>query len=199
MTVTTRIDVIEHRKPEHAIESLFWERWSPRAMSGEAIDDTELARLFEAARWAPSSYNRQPWRFLYAKRDGRHWQTFLDLLSDGNRAWAGRAAALVVIVSRRRTESGKPIRTHSFDAGAAWENLALQGASMGVVVHGMEGFDYERARLRLGVPEDYDVEAMAAIGLPGPIEALPEKQKEREQPAGRLTVEEIAIEGGFSE
>ena len=80
MAKPTDLEVRKHRQPDHEIERIFWERWSPRAMSGEALDDGQLARLFEAARWAPSSFNRQPWRFLYAKRDSAHWHAFFDLL-----------------------------------------------------------------------------------------------------------------------
>jgi nitroreductase len=107
MTKPTQLDVREHREPDYAIESIFYERWSPRAMAGAPVDDDQLFRLFEAARWAPSSFNRQPWRFLYAKRDGPHWTTFLNLLSESNRRWADQAAVLVVIASLQQTEDGK--------------------------------------------------------------------------------------------
>ena len=155
-------------------------------------------RLFEAARWAPSSFNEQPWRFVYAERDGAHWARFLDLLSEGNRRWAGAAALLVVVVSRTRFErNGNPSRTHSYDTGAAWQNLALQGCRMGLVVHGMAGFDYDRARDVLEVPEAFAVEAMIAVGRPAPAEALPEGLREREVPSGRKPVAEIAFPGVF--
>ena len=165
-------------------------------MSGESLPDSELARLFEAARWAPSSYNDQPWRFLYAHRDSPHWDTFLDLLVDFNRQWANKAAVLIVMLSRTtREKNGQPAPTHSFDTGAAWQNLALQGRAQGLVVHGMGGFDYDRARRDLQVPPEYAVEAMAAVGKPAAVEALPEDLREMEVPSGRKEISEIAFAG----
>ena len=140
-------DIREFRKPEYDVDPVFLNRWSPRAMSGEPIGEEALRSLFEAARWAPSANNNQPWRFVYARRDTPHWQPFFDLLADLNRVWAVEAAALVVVVSKTTFDhNGKFSRTHSYDAGAARENLALQGSLKGHVVHGMQGFDYDRAR-----------------------------------------------------
>ena len=188
----------EYRKPEYDVNPVFLNRWSPRAMSGEGISEEDLMSLFEAARWAPSANNNQPWRFVFARRDTPHWQPFLDLLVDLNRTWAFRAAALVVVVSKTTFDhNGKFSRTHSYDAGAAWENLALQGSLKGLVVHGMQGFDYERAGELLKVPDGYQVEAMAAIGRPGTLESLPEKYREREFPSDRKKLSEIVMEGFF--
>ena len=188
----------EKRQAEHPVEALFVDRWSPRAMSGEALEESQLMSLFEAARWAPSANNNQPWRFLYARRDTAHWPVFLGLLVDANRVWADKAAALLVIVSKTTFDhNGKPSRTHSFDAGAAWQNLALQASQSGLVTHGMQGFDYERAQAELGIPQEYAVEAMVAVGRPGAIEDLPEKLRERESPSPRRPVEQIACEGAF--
>ena len=128
----------------------------------------ELMQLFEAARWASSSYNGQPWRFLYAEPHGADWQKFLGLLIEFNQKWCAAAAALVVVVSRTTFEmNGKPSATHAYDCGSAWGYLALQGSLQGLVVHGMQGFDYDRARSELNVPVDHEVLAMAAIGKPG--------------------------------
>ena len=188
----------EYRKPEYDVNPVFLNRWSPRAMSGEGISEEDLMSLFEAAGWAPSANNNQPWRFVFARRDTPHWQPFLDLLVDLNRTWAFRAAALVVVVSKTTFDhNGKFSRTHSYDAGAAWENLALQGSLKGLVVHGMQGFDYERAGELLKVPDGYQVEAMAAIGRPGTLESLPEKYREREFPSDRKKLSEIVMEGFF--
>src|SRR3954469_9573862 len=120
------INALDHRKPDHAIEPLLLRRWSPRAMSGEPIDDEEMFSLFEAARWAPSTYNEQEWRFVYARRDTPQWPVLFDLLAEGNRAWCQRAALLVVILAHKVFhESGKPNPVHLFDCGCAFENLAL--------------------------------------------------------------------------
>ena len=192
------MDVSEFRTPEHEIDPLFVQRWSPRAMSGESLDEAELMRLFEAARWAPSCFNEQPWRFLYARRDDEHWSKFFELMVEGNQGWAKRAAALVVVVSYTKfSHNGKPDRFHSFDTGAAWENLALQATLRGLVVHGMGGFDADGARRILEIPEEYAVEAMIAIGRPGKKEDLPEALQQREQPSDRKPLSELVMNGKF--
>ena len=192
------IDVDGYRQPDHPVETLIYHRWSPRSMSGEPLTKAELMRLFEAARWAPSSFNEQPWRFVYAEREGRYWPRFFDLLSEGNRRWAAAAAVLIVVLSRTAFErNGNPSRTHSYDTGAAWQNLALQGCRMGLVVHGMAGFDYERARVVLEVPEEFAVEAMIAVGRPASVATLPESLREREVPSGRKPVAELVFPGMF--
>jgi nitroreductase len=193
------IHVENHRKPEFPIEPLILRRWSPRAMSGEAISDKEMLTLFEAARWAPSTNNEQEWRFVYARRDTPAWATLFDLLADGNKIWCDRAAMLCVVCAHKVfSRNGKPNPVHLFDCGNAFENLAIQGTAMGLVVHGMAGFDYERAREALGVPEDFAVAAMFAVGRPGDVNQLPEKLREREKPSDRRPVRESISEGKFS-
>jgi nitroreductase len=187
------------RQTQIGIDRLFLDRWSPRAMSGEPLEESELAILFEAARWAPSSGNAQPWRILYARRDTPAWPTFLGLLVASNQVWAQHAAALLVFISRHVSErNGNPAVTHAFDTGAAWENLALQGTLRGHVVHGMEGFDYERARVELSIPPEFQVQAMVAIGKPGPKENLPEHLQKRESPNDRRPLEQSVCEGKFA-
>ena len=187
------------RRSKYDINPLILERWSPRAMSGEELSDAELMPLFEAARWAPSSYNSQPWRFLYAKRNTKYWDIFFSLLGEFNQQWVKNAAVLVVIISKKNFEhNNKPSVTHQFDAGAAWENLALEGSNRGLVVHGMEGFDYEKARTALKIPEEYDIEAMAAIGKKGKKDVLPQQMQEREVHSQRKPLKEIIREGPFA-
>src|SRR5262245_9868408 len=186
------------RKPNHSIDQLFIDRWSPRAMSGEEIPQHELMALFEAARWAPSSYNNQPWRMLYVRRGGEHWPVFFDLLVDANKEWVKNAAALVLFVSKTTFDfNDKPSITHTFDCGAAWENFALQGWLKGYVVHGMQGFDYDKAKATLEIPDGFRVEAMAAIGRPGRKEDLPEAQQKRESPSDRKPLGQVLCEGPF--
>src|ERR1700733_10655342 len=186
------------RIPDHEIHPQFVDRWSPRAMSGEPVTEADLMRLFEAARWAPSSANAQPWRFVYARAGTPHFDRLLALLAEGNQPWGARAGALIVVLSKITFDSGAPSRTHSYDTGAAWMNLALQGSQMGLVVHGMAGFDYGKARADLGVPDVYSVEAMIAVGHPGKVEDLPEKYRDREVKSTRRPVKESAFEGRFS-
>jgi nitroreductase len=188
----------DYRKPGHEISPIFINRWSPRAMSGEEITREELMCLFEAARWAPSSMNNQPWRFLYAMRNTGHWEKFVNILTPGNQRWCRNAAVLVVVVSKTTFDfNGKPARTHSYDSGAAWASLALQGSFMGLVVHGMQGFSYDRAKSGLMVSDEHQVEAMIAVGRPGNKEVLPPDLQEREFPSARRKLEEIIFEGGF--
>jgi nitroreductase len=188
----------EVRKADHPIDNLFLDRWSPRAMTGEAISREELMVLFEAARWAPSSYNNQPCRILYARRDTEHWPLFFDLLVEFNQGWARNAAVLLLFISKTTFDtSGEPSVTHSFDTGAAWENLALQGWLKGLVVHGMQGFDYERAGSELNVPEGFRVEAMAAVGKPGNVDTLPPELRDREAPSDRRKLDQTICEGKF--
>ena len=190
----------EVRKADYPIEPMLLDRWSPRAMSGEEISQEELMRLFEAARWAPSSFNAQQWRALYARRGTEHWQTFLELLVDANKVWAKNAAVLVVFISRKLFDhNDEPSVTHSYDCGAAWENFALQGFRQGFVVHGMEGFDYDRARKELQIPDDFQVEAMAVVGRPGPKEQLSGKLQKRESPNDRRKLSESIFEGPFGQ
>lgn len=193
------INALDHRKADHPIESLFVERWSPRAMSGEPLSEGEILTLFEAARWAPSTYNEQEWRFLYARRETPQWPGIYNLLVEGNQAWCKNAAVLCVIVAHKVFAlNGKPNPVHLFDVGAAFENIALQGTAMGLVVHGMQGFDFAKARAVLNVPDDYDVAAMFAAGKPGALDVLPEALRAREQPSDRKPIEKLICEGAFA-
>ena len=186
------------RKPSTPINPLILNRWSPRSMTGEPMSDEELTPLFEAARWAPSSYNNQPWRILYAKRDTPEWDLFFDLLVEGNKKWCKNASVLIVMVSRDTFAwNNKPAVTHSYDTGAAWMAMALEGFSRGLVVHGMSGFDFDKARVSLNIPEGYTVEAMAAIGHRAPKENLPEEIQKMEAPNSRRPLNEIVIKGKF--
>jgi nitroreductase len=192
-----------HRVADHEIDPLFLQRWSPRAFTGEAIPEAELATLFEAARWAPSAYNSQPWRFLYARRDTPHWEKFLGLLLPFNQSWANRAAVLAILVSQAEfqppgADKPAPLRSHSLDSGAAWAQLALQATRSGWYAHGMAGFDAERAAVELNVPAGYRVEIAIAIGRLGDKGILPEALQAREQPSLRKPVGQFAFEGWFA-
>jgi nitroreductase len=191
------MNIRDFRKPQQDIDEIFVNRWSPRAMSGQEIDEKTLLTLFEAARWAPSANNNQPWRFIYARRNTKHWDKFFQLLAEGNQVWAKNAAVLIVIISKTTFDNGKPSITHSFDAGAAWVSLALQGSQNGLVIHGMQGFDYDRAKKVLNIPDGYQVEAMIALGKQGKKEDLPDYLQEREFPSSRKTTAELAMEGSF--
>ncbi|MBE0471108.1 MAG: nitroreductase family protein [Methyloprofundus sp.] len=191
------------RATEHQINPLFVNRWSPRNFSGENIDDATLLQFFEAARWAPSSYNSQPWRFIYAKNNSEQWATFLNLLSNFNQSWAKTASALVIILAKTsfippgKTEA---IHTgsHAFDAGAAWGNLALQATYDGWFAHAIGGYDKTKAREVLAIPEDYQLEAAVAIGKQKAIASLPEDSQATEQASSRLPLAQLVAENTFN-
>lgn len=137
--------------------------------------------------------------FLYAHRSSDNWDPFFKLLMEANQTWCRAAGVLVVVLSHKVFErNGKPNPVHTFDAGAAFENLALQGAAMDLVVRGMAGFNRNTARSSLQVPDDYEVEAMIAIGRPGDVNDLPDELREREMPLGRKPVGDFVREGTFS-
>jgi nitroreductase len=185
------------RVAAHPIEPLFVERWSPRAMDGTPISAEELARLFEAARWAPSSGNAQPWRYAFARRGTPAFDAYLDALVEANRAWCVRAGALLIAGTQTMRAPGKPNPTAAFDLGSSWMSLALQGHTMGLVVHAMAGFDNAKARAACGAPAEVEIYAMIAIGHPGPITDLPEKLQARETPSDRNAQDTWAFEGRF--
>ena len=191
------------RHAEHPIDPLFLERWSPRAFDGTAVPQDDLETMFEAARWAPSAFNSQPWRFLYAHRGGAHWQAFLNVLVPYNIDWAQHAAVLVFIVSDTlpfTDKEGNPSAslTHSYDAGAAWMLLALQAWRMGYYAHGMSGIELDDAREALNVPDRYVINAAAAIGRQGDPSILSEKLRAREVPSGRRPIGDFVFHGPFA-
>ena len=192
------------RIPEYPIDPLFLERWSPRAFDGSAIPEADLHAMFEAARWAPSAFNSQPWHFLYARRGDSNWARFLSLLIPWNQSWAHSASVLVYIVSDtlpmtdRKTGEPAPSTTHSFDAGAAWVSLALQATRMGYHAHGMSGIQYELARAELGLPDRYHLNAACVIGRIGDPAQLDEKQRAREHASDRKPQSAFVHPGNFT-
>ena len=152
--------------------------------------------IFEAARWAPSYFNTQSWRFVYAKRDSKYWDQFLDALSPGNKKWAKDAGVLMVVLSSKfQTYKGKrlPVESHSFDTGAAWMAMALEGTARGLVVHAMTGFDKEKAAQMIQLKSsDYRIEAMVAIG--NRLRVI-----DNEKTSQRFELDKIISEGVFEE
>ncbi|GAJ28649.1 nitroreductase family protein [Acidomonas methanolica] len=178
------------------------DRWSPRAFEPVEISVTDLLGLLEAGRWAPSAYNSQPWRFLYARRGTPDWDRFLSWLIPFNQSWASNASAIVYIASHMvMTPPGGaepvPSPTHAFDAGAASAMIELQAAREGWATHPMSGFDGARARAGLELPEDYALHAAVAIGRQGKAEALPEGLRAREVPSDRVPLDTLVFEGRF--
>ncbi|MEJ2461605.1 MAG: nitroreductase family protein [Candidatus Thiodiazotropha sp.] len=191
------------RKADHPISSLFLQRWSPRAFDASSMPEADLLTLLEAARWAPSAYNIQPWRFVYVLRDDSDWERYLALLDPFNADWAGAASALLFLVSDRLMPNDRgahpPARsqTHSFDAGAAWAHLALQATALGYQAHAMAGIRFEVIRQRLSIPDNYRIEIAVAIGRLAAPSRLPSALRQRETPSSRLPLDRIAFAGRF--
>lgn len=188
----------QNRESNYPIQSLLLSRVSSRAFSEERLTEEELMDLFEAARWAPSSYNNQPWRFVYVRRGEKEWETLFNVLVDFNKSWCKDADTLVAVFSRKNFEhNNKPAVTASFDSGAAWMSLAIEAHARNIIAHGMQGFDYDALRKILQVPDTYKVEAMIAIGKAGDKENLSPELREKEKPSLRKPLSELIAKGQF--
>jgi nitroreductase len=172
----------KHTPTEHPVHDLIRARWSPRAFSSRPVETQTLRSLFEAARWAPSSMNAQPWTFLYATRsaqDDAHAR-MASVLSESNRRWATQAPILVLALARMEREPSKPNGKAHYDTGQAVAQLSLQATALGLAVHQMGGFDADRAREVFSIPPEFEPLVVMAIGYPGESESLPEDLRERE-------------------
>ncbi len=186
------------RTPDHPVEPLFVDRWSPRSFTGEPVPDAVLASAFEAARWAPSASNVQPWRFLIARHGDAHWDAFVSLLAPRNALWASRASALIVVLSELKLERRGAIVdnvSHSFDAGAAWTNFAHQALLLGWHTHGIGGFDRDAARALLAVPDEFAIETIVALGRQGALDTLHADFHAGESPSTRRPIAETVFAG----
>ncbi|MCB5184389.1 nitroreductase family protein [Methylobacillus gramineus] len=199
----SNVHALSARKADYDIHPLFTGRWSPRSFRNQPIEDAALFSLFEAARWAPSANNSQPWRFIYAKNGSQTWSSLLGLANENNQRWATNASVLIVLVSktshvRNGDSEPSPLRNHSLDAGAAWTNLALQATHAGLITHAIGGFDREKAREVLAIPEGFHIEILIAVGYQGERSALPEDIQLREQPTPRKALAGFYAEGRFN-
>jgi nitroreductase len=165
-----------------AIHELIGRRWSPRAFSEQPVEPEKLRSVLEAARWAPSSRNEQPWAYVIATHEDReNYEALFGVLMEANRAWAGKAPVLVLTLAHTRLEKdGQPNRHGFHDLGQATANLVTQATSLGLVTHQMGGFSVEAARTHFGVPEGWEPVSVIALGYPGKTESLPEPLRERE-------------------
>lgn len=175
-------------------------RRSRRAYAPTPVEKEKIVSLFEAARWAPSSVNEQPWIYLYATQDQTElWQKIVDSLTEANKIWAKHAPLLIVSLMRKNfTRNDRPNLSARYDLGAANAFLSLQAAHLGLNVHQMGGFDPQRARTNLNIPEYFEAVVVMAIGYPGDIEALPENLKARElAPRERYLQQEFVMNKTF--
>jgi len=182
------------------LDKRFLMRWSPRSFEPNPIDEKDLLSLFEAARWAPSCFNEQPWVFVYAKSE-KDKINFQNILNEGNQIWAINAPVLVAVFSKRHFEkNGKENRWSDFDCGAAWMSITLQALSLGIYCHGMAGYDPQKAYATCNVdPLKFNSVCMIALGKIGPPEKLPEPVRSREFPSDRKELKKVVFEGSFTE
>lgn len=184
--VTTNLPVIEP----------IIERWSPMAFDPKPVEEEKILAMFEAARWAPSSFNEQPWRYIYAQKGDTNRDVLESLLTEGN-AWAKNAGVLMIsFASKNFARNNKPNYHSLHDTGAASAYLVAQLPSLGLVGHQMQGFDSEHANEKLGVPDDFAPGSMIAVGYYGDHNALKDDWKQREDaPRVRKDLHEIAFNG----
>lgn len=178
------------RQAEYNIDPIYLNRWSPRSFLEKEVSEDVLMSVLEAAHWAPSANNSQPWRFVIA-RSQEDRERFHSFIKEGNRKWCEKAPVFVAILS------DKKFGYHAFDSGSAWGYLALQASQKGLITHPMAGFYQDQAREALNVPDDFDIQVIVAMGYQGEKEALPAELQDREQPSGRRPLKELIFEGEY--
>jgi nitroreductase len=182
----------------HPIHELISHRWSPRAFADKLIEPAVLRSLFEAARWAPSSNNEQPWAYIVATKDSpEQFARILGTLVEFNQGWAKHASVLAIAVAELAfAKNGAANRNAQYDLGAATALLSLEATARGLFVHQMAGFDVEKARHVLSIPAGWEPLAALAIGHPGDASALPQPYKDREEaPRTRKPIAEFVMGG----
>ena len=195
MIDTTKMIATENKTE---INELIKDRWSPRAFENTPVEEEKLALLFEAARWAPSAMNEQPWRFVYAtKNNPEAYENLLSCLVEANQIWAKDAPVLVLTIAKTTYSNiGNPNAYALHDTGMATANMAIQATALDLHLHIMGGYHADKAREVLGIPEGYEPVSMIAVGYLGDAEQLPEPLKARENsPRNRKTVQELVHKG----
>jgi nitroreductase len=186
---------LKHAPDVAGVKDLILRRWSPRAFSDKEVSGAELTTLFEAARWAASSSNEQPWRFFVGRRGDETYKKIFDSLVEFNQSWAKSAPVLVLSIAKKTFSSnGSPNHFGLHDTGAATALIALQATSDGLHTHSMAGYDAEKARASFAIPADYDMGAVTALGYFGDPASLPERmQKTEVAPRQRKPLEEFVF------
>jgi len=196
---------MDMEKPADAkspIHELLRQRWSPRVFSPRPVSAETLKILFEAARWAPSSFNEQPWAYVVAtKDDPEEFQRVLSTLVEGNRAWAQNAPVLMLSIAKSNFErTGQPNRHAFHDTGQATMSLVIEATALGLAVHQMAGFSVEKARELFSIPQDWEPVAAIALGYPAAADAVPENLRAREfAPRSRKPLEDFVFSGKWKQ
>jgi len=193
---------LDHRTADAtaSLHPVLADRWSTRAYEDVPVDAAAIAALLEAARWAPSAMNAQPWRFLVGQRDANGpdatWQAIYDTLAEGNRIWADRAPVLILAVAQTTNEDGSARPVAAYELGLAVSQLTTQAHSDGLHVHQMGGFDATAARRALGIPAAFTPYVVIAVGRRGSDAHLPEFLRDREAaPRERRPLSDLAFAG----
>ncbi len=194
-------DQPQARQPDHPTHPQFPARWSPRSFTDRKLTQPEVMTLLEAARWAPSASNQQPWRLVWALRDEAEFAAIAGALTGNNPGWASKAALLIAVASKdtvtNREGAEVPNGTAGFDTGAAWMSLALQAPAMGLVAHAMGGFDKDKLAAAIHLPKGHTLHCVVAVGEQGPADALPDGLRDREKPSGRKPLTDLMVHGRF--
>ncbi|MEH0156152.1 nitroreductase family protein [Limibacter armeniacum] len=183
---------------ELSINSLIERRWSPRAFSDRLIEPNKIHQLFKAASWAASSFNEQPWRFIYATKDQPEgYKNLLDCLVEFNQQWATSAPLLILSVASKKFQHNDTVNRHAWhDVGQAAATMAIQATELGLYMHQMAGFDSEKAQKTLGIPDEFEPVAMIAVGYIGDPNSLPDGLREKETaPRSRKSLEDFTFQG----
>lgn len=185
----------EYRDYNYEILREIRDRWSPRAISTERISEEDIKGVLEAARFAQSCFNEQPWRYMVAK-EGAELEVMREIINEKNRLWAKTAPVLILILSYKNfAYNGNLNRWNEFDTGTSWGFLSLEATRRGLVTHAMGGFDVQKAREKLNVPEDYNIIAVVAMGKLGKVEELAlEEFKEKEHPDSRNPLKKMMLD-----
>ncbi|WP_240420716.1 nitroreductase family protein [Paenibacillus periandrae] len=194
-SILPEVDAI--RKADYPVNPLFLNRWSSRSYETRSVPDDVLYTILEAARWAPSSSNLQPWRFIVARTPEQR-KRFEEFIRPNNRLWTDSVPVLLLLASDKLRADGEPNRSHAFDTGAAWASIALQARILGLTTRAVGGYDKDKARIVLDVPDEIELHAVIALGYPGTKKALHESFQDKEQPNGRRPLSESIVDGKFN-
>lgn len=184
---------LENRVFEHDVMEIVQTRWSSRAFDRERkLSEEDLGAVLEAATYAPNCFNEQPWRWVVARQGSPAFEAIVSTMTPGNQAWAPEASVLLVMLSKQTfSYNNQPNRFARFDTGTAWGYLTLEAQSRGVLAHGMGGFKPDELRNKLGIPADFEIVALAALGYYGSPDYLPDSVKTKEKPNPRKPVVEV--------
>lgn len=184
---------MENRDFDYEVIKEVKTRWSPRAFDPERmVPEEDLMGILEAARYAPSCFNEQPWRFIVGRRGDSNFEKIKAALTDSNREWASKASVLMMILSVQKFEKNqKSNRWHLFDAGTAWGYLSLEAERRGLITHAMAGYKRDQIREVFGVPEELSVIAAVAVGYYGDKDALSPENFEKEKPSPRNSIQDL--------